>query len=371
VGSPNRESVTFPVGDPLFSEMASVCVLGEPLTWSYWIHLGEAEFPFVLCWEDFTALDSVDSEIRRSETVKCAFRRWATWHYFREGARAERLAVKELGDLGFTVDELYAEIRQACQFAPKPVLERVGNLSKFRDWPRALLYLAAKGVNPRLFAKPLHIEREPEGLPHRTEQDSPLDDSAEEEPHQELAFNELNDWVIQLLPENVSVATSLAFDFFRHVVSTNGEPSPTIGPASTETNVQSHSGDGESPQRSSGQQPTEPAGDPRTSPEGHVKASDSTPEHSDDFRSVNWYGKGYTFTPLQAACVKVLWENWGRRVPELSEATILEHADSFQKHLRGVFRISAKGKKTNHEALDVMIVSGSRKGTFRLAGKNP
>ena len=37
--------------------------------------------------------------------------------------------------------------------------------------------------------------------------------------------------------------------------------------------------------------------------------------HSDDFRSVFWYGISYVFTPTQAACIRVLWEAWERRLP--------------------------------------------------------
>lgn len=84
--------------------------------------------------------------------------------------------------------------------------------------------------------------------------------------------------------------------------------------------------------------------------------------HSSDFRSVNWFGSTYTFTSIQAACVSVLWENWDRGTPEVSEHTILEDSrvESSQNRLSHLFE---KGK---HPAWGRLIVPGSTKGTFRL-----
>jgi hypothetical protein len=83
-------------------------------------------------------------------------------------------------------------------------------------------------------------------------------------------------------------------------------------------------------------------------------------EHSDDFRSVKWYSVPYSFTALQAACVRVLWENDERGTPEVGEQTILEAAESQQNRLDHVFD---KGK---HAAWGTMIVPGKTKGSFRL-----
>ena len=92
---------------------------------------------------------------------------------------------------------------------------------------------------------------------------------------------------------------------------------------------------------------------------------DNSPEaaHSPDFRSVRWYGAKYAFTPTQAACVNVLWENWTRGTPEVGEMTILgdQRVDSAQTRLSQVF---GKGK---HPAWGTMIVPGTTRGTFRLA----
>jgi hypothetical protein len=82
--------------------------------------------------------------------------------------------------------------------------------------------------------------------------------------------------------------------------------------------------------------------------------------HSDDFRSVCWYGTDYVFTPTQAACVRVLWEAWERGSPVMGQDSILETAGSTGARLRDVFE---KGK---HQAWDKMIVS-AKKGAFRLA----
>jgi hypothetical protein len=83
--------------------------------------------------------------------------------------------------------------------------------------------------------------------------------------------------------------------------------------------------------------------------------------HSEDFRGARWYGTDYTFTPYQAACVKVLWAAWESGSPVLSQSTILDRAGSDGSKLRDVFD---KGK---HPAWETMIVAAERKGAYRLA----
>ena len=88
--------------------------------------------------------------------------------------------------------------------------------------------------------------------------------------------------------------------------------------------------------------------------------------HSDDFRSVHWYGVDYTFTASQAACVKVLWRNWDNRTPEIGEDTILTdpEVDAAAKRLIDLFR-QRNSPSGYHPAWGTMIVQG-RKGAYRL-----
>lgn len=81
-----------------------------------------------------------------------------------------------------------------------------------------------------------------------------------------------------------------------------------------------------------------------------------TASHSIDFACVNWFGTSYEFTPSQAACIGVLWENWERGTPIVGEASILERAN-VSSELRHVFR--------GHAAWGTMITSPS-KGRYRL-----
>lgn len=85
--------------------------------------------------------------------------------------------------------------------------------------------------------------------------------------------------------------------------------------------------------------------------------------YSVDCRCVNWYGTVHTFTPTQAACVKVLIDHYKKGIPEVGEDGILESSwvDSSQKRLASVFD---NGK---HPAWGTVIVPGSKKGMFRLA----
>jgi hypothetical protein len=80
--------------------------------------------------------------------------------------------------------------------------------------------------------------------------------------------------------------------------------------------------------------------------------------HSEDFRSVVWFGQSYTFTNTQAACLEILWEAWSNQTPELGQAHILEAARSKAKRLQDLF--------SKHPAWKTMIARGEKKGTFRL-----
>lgn len=83
-------------------------------------------------------------------------------------------------------------------------------------------------------------------------------------------------------------------------------------------------------------------------------------QHSPDFRSVHWFGTDYTFTPTQAAIIKVLWSNWERGTRDIGEAYLLEGAKvSDTSRLVDIFR--------KNPAWNTMIVSGTTKGTRRLS----
>ena len=74
-------------------------------------------------------------------------------------------------------------------------------------------------------------------------------------------------------------------------------------------------------------------------------------KHSLDFASVNWNETLYTFTPNQAACVKLLYEQWSNGTPVVGQDTIREAAD-MEQDLRIVFR--------DHPAWKTLIVSAGR-----------
>jgi hypothetical protein len=81
--------------------------------------------------------------------------------------------------------------------------------------------------------------------------------------------------------------------------------------------------------------------------------------HSQDYRVCCWRGTDYTFSPTQAACVRVLWEAWEDSIPEIGQDTILTEAGSESSRVRPLFQ--------DHPAWGLMIISGSAKGTFRLS----
>jgi hypothetical protein len=99
-----------------------------------------------------------------------------------------------------------------------------------------------------------------------------------------------------------------------------------------------------------------------SSPDAIQPAATPGVAHSDDFRSVNWFGATYEFTPNQAACVKVLWEHWKRGTPVVGDESLLQAVDpeAPPRKLGDVFRSSM--------AWGTMIVAGDNKGTHRLSG---
>lgn len=80
--------------------------------------------------------------------------------------------------------------------------------------------------------------------------------------------------------------------------------------------------------------------------------------HSEDYRSVRWYGQPYSFTALQAAVVKLLWEAWQGGTPEVGQAVLLEAAGSAGSRVRDLFR--------GHAAWDDGAIGPGTRGTFRL-----
>jgi len=96
---------------------------------------------------------------------------------------------------------------------------------------------------------------------------------------------------------------------------------------------------------------------------GNLKTDKSDDvEHSTDFRSVLWFGVPYSFTANQAPVVKLLWENWKKRTPDVGDETLLHAVDpeAPPARLANLFR--------DHPAWGAMISAGKTKGTHRLAG---
>ena len=82
--------------------------------------------------------------------------------------------------------------------------------------------------------------------------------------------------------------------------------------------------------------------------------------HSQDFCSVVWNGVEYSFSPMQAAIVAMLWEAQANDTPDVHASTLLAGADSELK----VSRLDPLFFR--HPAWKTMIVRGKRRGTYRL-----
>lgn len=94
--------------------------------------------------------------------------------------------------------------------------------------------------------------------------------------------------------------------------------------------------------------------------EAAMKSDNQKPaRHSDDFRSVHWFGTDYSFTGQQAAAVEILWKEWEHGTPEIGGHTLAVKIDSDSKRPRDIFK--------GNPALGTMIVQGKTKGSYRLA----
>ena len=83
-------------------------------------------------------------------------------------------------------------------------------------------------------------------------------------------------------------------------------------------------------------------------------------KHSLDYCSVLWNGVEHTFTAMQAAIVRVLWQALVNGTPEVRASTLLAEAESKlqENRLDPLF--------FRHPAWKTMIVRGQRRGTYRL-----
>jgi len=90
----------------------------------------------------------------------------------------------------------------------------------------------------------------------------------------------------------------------------------------------------------------------------NIELNPTETTHSIDFRSVRWFGTDYSFTPNQAAAVKILWQAWENRTPEVGGDTIATEIESDSRRARDIFK--------GHPAFGNMICQGKTKGTFRL-----
>jgi hypothetical protein len=86
------------------------------------------------------------------------------------------------------------------------------------------------------------------------------------------------------------------------------------------------------------------------------------PSHGPGFKSVDWFGVTYRFSPPQAACVAVLWRAWLGGTPIIREELVLESAHIDARSLKDVFRTGP-----GRFAWGTMIGNGDRRGTVRLA----
>ena len=91
-----------------------------------------------------------------------------------------------------------------------------------------------------------------------------------------------------------------------------------------------------------------------------TEGSNDDRAHSPDFRSVYWHGETYCFTTNQALVVKLLYDNFIKKTPDVGDERLLMSVDRVAPpaRLSTLFR--------NNAAWGKLIVQGATKGTHRL-----
>jgi len=75
--------------------------------------------------------------------------------------------------------------------------------------------------------------------------------------------------------------------------------------------------------------------------------------HSDDFRSVTWYGKPYTFNYRQSIAIKLLWNSWEAKETGVHQRTIGQAIDTSSNSYRLIDTFRQHRKY--HQAWGTMI----------------
>ena len=72
--------------------------------------------------------------------------------------------------------------------------------------------------------------------------------------------------------------------------------------------------------------------------------------HDPKFRTVNWFGEDFAFSPPQAKCIEVLWRFWMQGTPVIREEMVLEVAGTKARSLKDVFAVGP-GKSACRQAV--------------------
>lgn len=179
----------------------------DPDTGLLWFDLGHKGFRFVVCWQDLVLYESPPSEeIPENELPAFADEAlgWNTWYYIEASGEQETSVEVQGRHIRRGAGRLCHAAGKVCHLAPRPVLDKVGDLSFIaeRGWPTAILYLAMKQAHPLL-----------EAWGTVTIDDSIPDDGWNDFDPFEVA----KDLVIELRPSDLSTATAYAFDVLRHI----------------------------------------------------------------------------------------------------------------------------------------------------------
>ena len=208
--SPKANSPTCPFGEYITCQTGFVAGSINPETGEISLDLGNRAFPFFVRWDEFSGQDlsllspeiigNTEDEVFRDICLDLC-----TWHYFEIDTLPDFASSQSFsrGISGFE-----ESILAQCALAPDIVKNHVGgDLSLLGSWPKSLLNLALRSINPTIRA---YSDKSIEGKGYPGEEKGSMSLWEREEGYVEALE-------IRLEPDYYT-ATKNAIDTFRHIV---------------------------------------------------------------------------------------------------------------------------------------------------------
>ena len=219
----HAEMETFPYGHALRESNGANWSYIDPEWGNMYVSLGNRAFPFVFHWgmgdrDGFGIEDAMPTGAYTEENDGIRVYRdditWCRWEYLKIPQRPKDGKTDALIEEWNRIEE---SIGVALAFAPKTLLNKIGNIVTLGNWPDTLFYLSLKRCHPLIQSWGTAVHKPP--LPHTIVDlciPARRPRKPRKRPPSKVRFEDANDYVIFLEPD-LRTATEYAFAYFRQV----------------------------------------------------------------------------------------------------------------------------------------------------------